>query len=658
MQGTSISGTAEISDEGIKKHFKKIEPWYALAELVWNGFDARADTLQVFVEENQCDFVQKVGILDNGEGIDFENIKENFGRFNDSNKVKNAAQHGNHGRGRLAFHVLCRNATWYTKSKAGNAYLGVTSADIKHYSGNQTPEEHSQLKNFPHGTYVELLDFHENLPLQAKLIESFSLEFGWYLALNPSKKILVNSITVPTPTHDFHSEQLNVKNFFFDVSIIRWESKPGSEKSRIYLRNTADVSVHDELSTFNLKPNFFVSIYVKSSWADNFKSGEGDLIDDVSETINSSEWKELTKHVADLTRKIYDDFLRRFVDEKIEKYVENGVFPSYGGVEESYATWRINNTKSIVRAVYTADPSVFNSLNGKQAKIVVRLLDRIAISNENDALYEILEEVLELDKQSTEMLAGQIKQTKLRNIISAIEVIQQRQLAVNKLRELMNVHYAEVLETPDLQQIIESNTWLFGHRYETIGAEEDTFTKTAKNLRDKVLNINFISPFDLEEGSDIGGANRQPDLFLARKTPFRDSLGRKVYRCVIVEIKRPSISLNVTHLRQLDDYAGIIKKYPEFSSELMHFELILLGRKISSSDTEISSRMQSHISKGEMGLVSDDPRMKRYVLNWFTLLDNFELSNSFMLEKLQIQRDSLSHLSKEELVAGLQAEII
>ena len=89
----------------------------------------------------------------------------------------------------------------------------------------------------------------------------------------------------------------------------------------------------------------------------------------------------------------------------------------------------------------------------------------------------------------------------------------------------------------------------------------------------------------------------------------------------------------------------------------MHFELILVGRKISSADSEIASRMKGQIAKAEMGLVSDDDRMKRYVLNWYTLLDSFELSNSFMLQHLKLRRDSLSDWSKEELVENLQAGV-
>ncbi|MPN43881.1 hypothetical protein SDC9_191442 [bioreactor metagenome] len=98
-------------------------------------------------------------------------------------------------------------------------------------------------------------------------------------------------------------------------------------------------------------------------------------------------------------------------------------------------------------------------------------------------------------------------------------------------------------------------------------------------------------------------------------------------------------------------------RYPEFSSERMHFELVLVGRKISSADMEIGSRLRNQLGRGELGLVSDDPRMKRYVLNWYTLFDSFELSNTFMLDKLKLQRLALEGTSKEELVSDLQEAV-
>ena len=317
--------------------------------------------------------------------------------------------------------------------------------------------------------------------------------------------------------------------------------------------------------------------------------------------------------------------------------------------------WRLSNVKELVKSIYVSDPTIFNSSGKKQKKIIIRLLDKLSVSSENESLFDVLNGVLDMDQESIHMLANQLKRTTFENIVSTIERIQRRQDVVHKLREIMNNHYKNILETPDLQKIIEANTWLFGNKYETIGAEEDSFSKIVKTLKEKVPFELEESDLDPEDLNEIEGARKQVDLFLARKIPTVDFSGKKIYRCIIIEIKRPSIALNVKHLRQLDDYAGIISRYLEFTSECMHFELILIGRKISSSDMEIASRLRSQLNQGELGLVSDDPRMKRYVLNWYTLLDGFELSHSSMLELLKLKRLNLENESKDNLLVDLQS---
>lgn len=655
MNLENLSGVTQISDEGIKKHFRTIEPHRALFELVWNGFDAGATSVHVGIQNNPLGAPDLITVLDYGEGIDISNIKSNFGRFNDSEKKEDAAQHGLHGRGRLAFHRLCHKATWYTKSSTGEARIVVESNNIKNYVGStiSSAEQHPALQEVGKGTCVQLTAFHENIAEPEKLLDLFSTEFGWYLALHRDKRLSVNSREVRVPLHNIQVKSVVANGETFEVSVIQWEEKPSSEKSYVYLLGSAGRTVHKQLSSLNNKPNFFTSVYVQSAWADNF-SPTSTLYNAGTNTLESETWRLLVKELNTVTREAYDEFLRRFVEKEINKYEEDGVFPAYEGLPPEYAAWRLQNTKSIVRSIYSADPTLFNSLNKKQKKVLVRLLDRLSVSNENDALFGVLSGVLDLDDESLAKLATQLKRTTLENIVSAIELLQRRQMAVDELRELMNYHHKDVRETPDLQKIIENNTWLFGNRYETLGAEEATFTRIAKSLRDSVPAIDRIDDADIDDQATINGANRQTDLFLARKIPSLDSLGRQIYKCVVIEIKRPSVALNVKHLRQLDDYAAIIRKHSEFSSELMHFDLILIGRKISSADTEIPSRMKGQIMKGDMGLVSDDDRMKRYVLNWYTLLDSFELANNFMLEKLRFQREIISEKTKQELVDGLQ----
>lgn len=652
-----IKGVAAIGNEGIKKHFKTAEIWQPLFELVWNGFDAAATNVSVDLVQNGMHGIERVVVKDDGHGIDFDTLNDTFGSFNDSAKKANLALKGAHGRGRLAFHRLCRNVSWFTRSGSIDAVIDVDAASIKEFFGRrlESNQQREELTVQGRGTLVELTHFIGNLPEMADLRDKFSVEFGWYLAVHSEKKLLLNGIPVAVPAHDAVRKTIEANDAVFEAQVIRWERRPTSEKSFLYLMNSSGELVYKVHSSLNQKPNFFTSVCVTSAWGDAF-SKERDLLKPDAHTPTSRTWRKFQAQLDQLNQSVYDEFLRQQAEEVVQGYEADGYFPTYAGLDEPEKAWRHQYAREMVRQIYIADPRVFHNANKKQAKIIIRLLDRLAVSNENDALLDVLNDALDLDVASMEKLANQLRCSSLENIVASIEILQRRAAAVQQLRHIMNEHYREVLETPDLQQIIENNTWLFGPRYETIGAEEDSFTKIARRLREDVMARSKVDENDVDGEEDVPGAKRQSDLFLARKFPTFDSSGQKIFKCIVVEIKRPAISLNKKHLRQLEDYADIIKRHPEFKSEKMHFELILLGRQISSADTQIPSRLNSLIARGEPGLVADDPRMKLYVLNWYSLLDGFELTNGFMLDNLKLKREDYSTATKVELVAELQTE--
>lgn len=652
---TVHKGSAAIGNSGIKKHFKNIEAWQPLFELIWNGFDAAANFVSVNVFENDMHGLDRVDILDDGKGIDFYTLNDTFGSFNDSAKKSNPSQKGEHGRGRLAFHRLCRNASWFTRFKKVNAVINVTESTIKDFEGRliDESEQKPELLTQSQGTLVELTHFTGVLPTSDELQEKFAAEFGWYLAVHTDKRLILNGVTVVVPKHVTVAQDFFVDDEVFHVKVFRWAKRPTSEKSYLYLLNSIGTPVYKALSALNQKPNFFTSVCVTSSWSDTF-SQELDLLNPDAHTLASPVWKKFKTQLDSLSHSLYDEFLRLQAEEVVKGYEDEDYFPAYTGLDEEERAWRHHHTRELVRHIYIAEPRVFHNATKKQAKLIIRLLDRLTVSNENDALFEVLEGALDLDATSVQNLANQLRRASFENIVASIEVLQRRAIAVQQLRYVMNKHYREVLETPDLQKIIENNTWLFGPRYETIGAEEDTFTKVAQKMRDEVMARNPLDIEDVDDEDDLPGAKRQTDLFLARKFPSLDSMGNKIYRCIVVEIKRPAISLNKKHLRQLEDYAEIIKRQPEFKSEKMHFELILLGRQISSADTFITTRLNTHISRNDPGLVTEDSRMKLYVMNWYTLLDGFELTHNFMLDKLKIKRADYSAETREELISGLQ----
>ncbi|KWQ83382.1 hypothetical protein AH86_23600 [Salmonella enterica subsp. enterica serovar Tennessee] len=99
------------------------------------------------------------------------------------------------------------------------------------------------------------------------------------------------------------------------------------------------------------------------------------------------------------------------VEKAIQKLEEDGAFPTYNEYDITYASWKRNNIKQVVRSIYIADPQFLVSLTIKQKKIIIRLLDKMLVSNQNEDLFDILESVLDLSDSDLSRFASQLKKT-------------------------------------------------------------------------------------------------------------------------------------------------------------------------------------------------------------------------------------------------------
>ncbi|CAK1944900.1 putative DNA mismatch repair protein [Vibrio crassostreae] len=666
MENSNIR-TTRINTAGIKKHFKKYEKnrEQAIFELVANGFDAKATIVKVITEG--VIGTNSVAVIDNGHGIDASQTDKHFSRFNDSQKVGDDDTQGAHGRGRLAFHLLCNNADWYSRFNGKDIKISIGAEDLEHFNLDSNLPVDSQKNDVVvhgQGTYVELYNFTHNLPAQEHLYSMLQKVFGWRLALNKNLKLFLNEQEIAVPQCTQKSVPIEIDNEMLQVSFFLWTDKPEGENSKFYLVHSNGRVLYRDNTSFNRKAGFYLSAYIQGDWVNRFDKHCTSLDFDGNELTpanpNSAVYNQLLKSVKQIGNELYVEFIRNQIDQKLEQYVQDGYFPKYANLNKNDAEWRLDNIKSVVREVWIADPQIFNNVKKKPLKIIISLLDKLLVSNENDTLLDLLESIIDLDKGKLERLTDVLKRTTLDNIISTIEVLQRREIVVDQIEHIMLNNYKDVLETPHLQKIIEANTWLFGEQHSLIGAEEDDFQKTATRLRVQVskfedLSQNDIDPEDIELGLDVEGVRRQVDLFLARKRKEYEN-GKPFYKCTIIEIKRPGVSLNKKHLRQLEDYADIIAAHPGFSHQNMRFELILVGRKISSTDNGITKAWDTSEIHNDSGLVfsQKSPVIKGYVKTWATIASDFRLSNDYLLDKLKNKRDCYDSVPTEELVSDLQ----
>ena len=98
-----------ITPEGIQKNLKNVKPLDAICEYVWNGFDANASIVKIYLHTNELGLINMVSIVDNGTGISYDELPNKFQPFNESKKAGQASRanhsipHGRQGIGRLTF---------------------------------------------------------------------------------------------------------------------------------------------------------------------------------------------------------------------------------------------------------------------------------------------------------------------------------------------------------------------------------------------------------------------------------------------------------------------------------------------------------------------------------------------------------------------------
>ena len=126
----------------------------------------------------------------------------------------------------------------------------------------------------------------------------------------------------------------------------------------------------------------------------------------------------------------------------------------------------------------------------------------------------------------------------------------------------------------------------------------------------------------------------------------------------MVELKRPSVTLGSKELTQVKTYFKTIQSENRFNADNIEWEFYLVGNSI---NADIENEYENTSSYGEKYLVFKVKKCKIYVKRWSDIITEFEINNSFLLDRLQLQQNALAeHKNKtaKEIVeeqAGLSS---
>lgn len=641
------SQTVEITSAGIRKILNKYTPERAIAEYVWNGFDAKATVVNIDfeIDNAELDTIKNIRITDNGTGICYEELPIKFKKFYESqkriaNENNTEFTRGKNGYGRFTFYKFARFANWetrYSKDEQIMSYdIRIDSDTLKDY----ITTEPLVSDNTTTGTCVvfnEISSDISSLFITKALIPYLKAEFAWFLELKSEYQIYINGQELDYSSIIAEQESIspilshNQKNSIsFQCKYIRWNVKMNDEYSRFYFLNNDLELKFTKTTLLNKKgDNFWHSVIVIDDFFNEINC-DSELDDNTVQPKlfdNSADrklFKELITQLNDFLKKKRRPFLKEQAEVMVTKYKNEDVFPKFG--TEDWDIVRREGLENFVKELYEVEPAVFMKLNKEQKRVFLELLNLVMDSGERDSLFKILDAVVELDSNDRKEFAKILEITRLKQVVSTIKLISDRLLTLENLKKIVFNHTLQANEVRDLQSFIKKHYWIFGEEYRMVCAEEVKFEEA---LRKYIYILRGVS-----EKKYIAHPNKykEMDLFLT-ELDFRDGRPHNI----VVEIKNPTTikQLKSEQLNQLEQYMDVILKQDCFNDANEFWTFILIGQDY---DDIVGRRVINKLT----GLVQNDSNYSLYVKKWSEITNEVERRLKYLLDKLKIERATLS----------------
>ncbi|MBN1585718.1 ATP-binding protein [Candidatus Uhrbacteria bacterium] len=639
--------TIEIGDKGVKEIVGKFKPYQAIAEYIWNGFDANASEVHINYEGvNIIGNISRIMISDNGNGIPQEELSHKFKPFYESEKKNRDDQHktlthGKNGIGRLSFVSFSAKARWLTRyEKQDGVYeyeIEIEDDKTNQYLGGKTK---SKKTTAPKGTTVTFDSIFNFSPEETE--RYLKQEFGWFLELYKSKdfKIYINGEALK------YDEVINDRDCIdfvhaesgtrFKVNYIQWSLQLQNEYSRYYLLNSHSKEVWKDTTKLNKKGDgFYHSIYVQSDFFNDFRynpdqpEGQDSLI---GHSRNDDEYKFLMSEMRKYLRKKRKPFLVEHATEVVKKLKDEGTFPTFS--DSPWDQLREEHLENVVEGVCKIQPQVFTAASPGQRKTIMRMLNALLDSDEREQILPILDSVLELDRDDKILLKKLLEATELSNIIKMGKLVADRYSAVEYLKQIVFNETLSANERDHLQKIIDDNYWLFGEQYNLVCTTEADFESALRSYQHMLNSDNNDSKMNDPD------KNKEMDIFLCRQNYNTDD----TIDNIIIELKKPSVKIGEKEVSQIKRYMEVVINEPRFNSRKSMWRFILIGT-VFDSRGYIERETESAKPHGEKhnGLIFNCDNYKVYVKKWSEIFSEFELRHRFINDRLKLRKDRLTN---------------
>jgi len=639
----------EINQKSLETELKgyKNEPLKALAEYIWNWFDAWAKNIRIIFNKplEWIWIISDVTIKDDWEGWDFTEIEtKNFLSSSkaDVDNQNKTLPHWKLWRWRYTF-------IWFAHS------LEVKSNQKKMILKKDTSIDNTGVSDINKWTEVRLVNISTELSqyLDTDVFKEFlSLEFWWFLKGDKNLKIFINE-EVLDYSWIVEEEYLISKNDFPDdlkekllstdikASIVIWNKKPKEFSKFFIFKNIESPELFTKTTWFNRKwDDFWHSVYIYSDIFEEQDRGTIDDNDDQQMALELNANKKLKKKIFDALKDKLTHIRRPLLQEKSRKIVSDlHIEESIPRLDE-YWIYDTDSFDALLKEAYVIAPSLFSWKWPQDRLFICTTFAALLSSQDSSLIRKILEQVFWLEKEDKEKLEELLDRTNLANIVRTAAEVQSRLDILTDLETLLFKFEKETLEVKHLQQVLNENPWIFGEQFRlftnTEWALKDTLYKYAKDILE-------IDEPDIESIS-----RKELDFFLVKTYPETESIKRNI----IVEIKRPSINLWKKEYDQIEKYANDILEESICNDWNTYWEFYLIWNDYNS---DIKRKIENAKQHGEeyKWLTENtlDWKRKIYVRKWSEIIwVEHRNKMHYLQDKLKLKQKDISGDTPDTIV--------
>lgn len=624
------------------QQISRCHPHVGIAELVWNALDADPTRVDVWLRDSPLGGVEKIVVVDDGEGIDVTRVDAAYEHLGLSWKrtakttTSGRPLHGQYGRGRFRACALGRICIWETVNRAIDGSLHAFTVTINTDRIKDFEILDVTPANDRTGTIATVSELNQpkSRSLSDEAVADYLTEhFGYFLVSYPAISIRVNGIALNPKALIAHEEELpalsvqlpNGATADISIRVVEWK-KPGSR--RIFLCDSAGTTVQDVPLRSRVLDDT-VSAYVRSSFfsspsVTNVASDQLEQLDDVGAVL---------KAVRDEVKKFEE---RREADRTravVDRWKEAAVYP--------FDTEPVGRVEEVQREVFhmvaqQIDKHLphFHKAQAPVQRAVFQLI-RHSVETKPESLAKLIHGYSNIPVTERERIERVLERTTLRRLFEGAELIQNRLAVLTGIEELLNNPRLrkQFSERKQLHEIVARNLWILDDNFYLSGSDQ-TLSRSVQKHVAAMGGARIVDPdFSVMDG------RKRVDVMLTRQN--RGS----AFDHLVVELKRPTEKGGAAIITQMLEYAVALAEDPQWNNQYVSWTFWGIVHEL-----DAVGLAKTHQKDRAPGLVDSLKNSTIWLKTWSQVIADARKRLEFLRESLDVQttaEQGLAHLASD-----------